>query len=490
MDSDRSLSSINSFQQGAGAGSYTARAGETLQSVASNLWGDASLWYKIADANGLSRSARLNEGQVLRLPASVMKNTHNASTYQPYDPAEAIGDTSPTTPKPPKKNKCGAFGQVLLVVIAVAVAAVVAPWAIGSGGTAAAAATATTAATAATGLTAAIGSTAATIVGGAVAGATGSIVSQGVGVMTGIQEKFSWNAVAMAGIGGGIGAATNFAPFISGTGKMAAFARGAISSAATQGIGVALGFQKKFSWAAVAAAGVASGVSSSVASKLKIDLGDYSTAQNTAGNVAASSAAAIASAATRSAIEGSDFGDNLRAAIPDVIGSAIGNKLAYEFAIERRTSEFENMVKMRAERDPNAAPPVLSRKDIKSMIRNDGKLSSDAAVKLRDYAFGPVGQTVFDNVMKAPRNSNGTKEEEASALGMAYLAEWSAAIDKDQGAYVAKHGAEQWKDLRAAVTGLILSTDVYFDNSIEGFLPEGFKRMSESELGELDIKSD
>lgn len=45
-----------------------------------------------------------------------MKNTHNASTYRPYDPAETIGDTAPTTPKPTKKNKCSVFRQVLLVV--------------------------------------------------------------------------------------------------------------------------------------------------------------------------------------------------------------------------------------------------------------------------------------------------------------------------------------------------------------------------------------
>lgn len=43
---------INSYSQGSAAGSYAVqRSGETLRSVAEQLWGDASLWYRIADAS-------------------------------------------------------------------------------------------------------------------------------------------------------------------------------------------------------------------------------------------------------------------------------------------------------------------------------------------------------------------------------------------------------------------------------------------------------
>jgi hypothetical protein len=42
-----------SYAQGSGGGSYTAEGGETLSSVAAQLWGDASLWYLLAEANGL-----------------------------------------------------------------------------------------------------------------------------------------------------------------------------------------------------------------------------------------------------------------------------------------------------------------------------------------------------------------------------------------------------------------------------------------------------
>ena len=108
---EQSLRPINSYSQGSASGGYQVRAGETLASIAANLWGDSSLWYKLAEANGLSGQAGLSEGQSLRIPAGVMKNTYNASTFQPYDPADTIGDTSPTKPHPPKVNICGGFGQ-------------------------------------------------------------------------------------------------------------------------------------------------------------------------------------------------------------------------------------------------------------------------------------------------------------------------------------------------------------------------------------------
>src|SRR4029077_5136561 len=95
----------------------------TLSSIAAQLWGDASLWYKLAQANGLSGDTALNAGQTLSIPAGVMSVHHSASTFSPYDPAQTLGDTAPTAaiqPKP-QHNKRGVFGQILLVVIAVAV---------------------------------------------------------------------------------------------------------------------------------------------------------------------------------------------------------------------------------------------------------------------------------------------------------------------------------------------------------------------------------
>ncbi len=77
------------------------RSGDTLQSIARSLWGDASLWYLIADANGLSGSDALVAGQRLTLPNKVSNVHNNASTFRPYNAGEAIGDISPTLPAPP-----------------------------------------------------------------------------------------------------------------------------------------------------------------------------------------------------------------------------------------------------------------------------------------------------------------------------------------------------------------------------------------------------
>jgi LysM repeat protein len=96
---------------------YTVREGETLQSIAQTAWGDASLWYMIAEANGLSAaSAQLAAGTSLILPGKVTNVHENASTFRPYDAQQAIGDTSPTTPKPPKKPNycCGTLGAAII----------------------------------------------------------------------------------------------------------------------------------------------------------------------------------------------------------------------------------------------------------------------------------------------------------------------------------------------------------------------------------------
>ena len=120
-----------SYAQTSASGRYTARSGETLATVAASLYGDANLWYKLAEANGLGGNAALSEGQQLTLPTGVSRNTHNASTFKPYDPAEIIGDTMPTTPKPPKGARCGVFGQILIAAVAIGLSVWLGPQFIG-----------------------------------------------------------------------------------------------------------------------------------------------------------------------------------------------------------------------------------------------------------------------------------------------------------------------------------------------------------------------
>src|SRR3712207_965827 len=71
--------------------------------IAASVWGDASLWYMIAEANGLSGSEALVGGSSLVIPDKVVNHRNNAGTFEIYDPNRALGDLSPTAAKPPKK---------------------------------------------------------------------------------------------------------------------------------------------------------------------------------------------------------------------------------------------------------------------------------------------------------------------------------------------------------------------------------------------------
>ena len=340
-DFDQSYDPINAGVGNGSNSSITVRDGDTLQSIAQNVWGDASLWYMIASANGMNGSEQLAAGQTLSIPAKVVNFHNNSETYRVYDPNDAIGNTSPTTPKPPSKpGGCGVVGAIILIIIAIVVAVV--SWGtltgasygiagpafgiLGSGGVA-------------SGFGAAVAA-------GAISAAAGSIVSQAVGVATGIQDEFSWEGVALAALGGAIGGGLGIVmpDKIAGSAALAAGVRGATGSIITQGVAVSTGLQDRFDWTSVAVAGIAAGVSKAVSGKIAdtthksfTDQGfteewatkwtDASTfGQNGVFNASVSGAAgALAGAAARTLADGSSFKDNIVAVLPDIVGSTIGN---------------------------------------------------------------------------------------------------------------------------------------------------------------------
>jgi len=240
------------------------QAGDTLRTIAARVFGDAALWYVIAQENGLNDpNAVLTEGTALRVPNEVVSISNKASSFKPFDVSEALGDTSPTQPTPPapkpKKKGCGVIGMILMVVVAVVVtvftAGLAAPGvASGFGAIMSAGAGAL-----------AGGSITAAIVGGAV----GSIVSQGVGIAIGAQDGFDWKGVALGAIGAGVTA--GLGSLVSGGNAVGTVLSGArtahpvllaagnaaANSAITQGIAVATGLQQKFSWRDVAISAVA-----------------------------------------------------------------------------------------------------------------------------------------------------------------------------------------------------------------------------------------
>jgi LysM repeat protein len=82
-------------------GSYVVSAGDTLRGIALAVFGDAQLWYLIADANGLKTDADLTTGRNLSIPNKVTNLRNAADTFKPYAPGAIIGDTTPTLPDPP-----------------------------------------------------------------------------------------------------------------------------------------------------------------------------------------------------------------------------------------------------------------------------------------------------------------------------------------------------------------------------------------------------
>ncbi len=310
-DFDQSLTPITSFSQGSGGGSYAVRSGDTLAGIATQLWGDAGLWYKLAEANGLGGASALVAGQSLTIPTGVQKATHSAATFTPYDPAEAMGDTAPSVQPRAKKNKCGAFGAILLTVIAVAVTAVTAMV-----------------------LTPAGAAITSNFLIAPVSAMAGSVVSQAVGVATKIQDKFDWKGVAIAGVSamvaGGIGEIT---PFGSGTGFFTGFAngavRGALGSFITQGVAVATHLQKDMNWLGVATAAVGSGVAGGLGNALKLEsLAEDFSPGNIARTALTNTVGGIANATLRAVATGTSFGDNVLAALPDVLGQTVGGLVA------------------------------------------------------------------------------------------------------------------------------------------------------------------
>jgi LysM domain len=90
-DFDQSYDPINGFSVAGTGSSYTVNDGDTLQTIALAAWGDASLWYLIAQANGMTGAETLISGTVLAIPSKVTNVHNSASTFKPYDPNQAMG---------------------------------------------------------------------------------------------------------------------------------------------------------------------------------------------------------------------------------------------------------------------------------------------------------------------------------------------------------------------------------------------------------------
>jgi len=319
-DFDQNYQAITREYPAATGSSYTVKAGDSLYSIAGAVWGDVSMWYLIADANGLTAESELSAGQTLVIPNKVTNIHNNSSTFRPYNAGEIIGDTNPTLPDapppapPPGQDGCGGLAQIVMIVVAVV-------------------ATVMTAGAAAAALSTTLGELTfgQALVVGAVSGATGSLASQTAGVAMGVQDSINWKGVAMGALSGAatLGVAAEFdavgsTGILSGNSWPAVAGRAVLANVATQATANLAGLQKGFNWRSVAVSAISAPITSAFTSEIQHS--DWYSANPNLGLLATSSATAVVSAATRLAVVGGrmDWG----AVAVDAIGNAIGSSLA------------------------------------------------------------------------------------------------------------------------------------------------------------------
>lgn len=294
-------------RQATGTRAYVVQDGDTLQRIAQSVYGDSSLWYVIAQANGISsldaanknnsQVGQLKPGMTLNLPdaASLGAGSRNsATTLRPYDPSQALGDLSPNLPVPAHGGGCGGIGQIIMVIVAIVVTIYAGPEGldllnvsgVSEAATEAAAdqfwastlygETSAEAAAAAANLAATQANLVATQLASAgVSAGLSSAASQLVGNALGVQQGFSFKQVIASALSAGLGQAAASALPSLGTRAANLAAQAAVRSAINQGVNVSLGLQRTFSWTQAAASMLASPIAQALGTAASGVFGKY-----------------------------------------------------------------------------------------------------------------------------------------------------------------------------------------------------------------------
>jgi len=413
-DFDQNFEPVNGGSPAGSAGSYVVRQGDTLQGVALQLWGDASLWYLIAERSGLSSSPGepLTEGQVLQVPNQVTNVHHNSQTLRPYNPAEAIGNVDPSLPPAVlDDNKCATYAKIIVVVIVAVVATVAtagaaAPAAASAGGIFA---TGTAVLTGGAGLS--LGVVGAAAVGGAV----GSIVSQGVAMGLKLQDEFSWKQVGQAALGSavtaGVGAelrALDVMQEIRGVqGALNAAGRSALGTGSNLLLHTDWNWRQIMAGAAGAAAGAAVG-SALEGSRLGNLLGDYGSRV-----VSGFAGAAVQGRAAARGDDHVDYGGLFVNTLGNVLGDSIAGGMQprqgvgpWSAADYRNGSDVESDLAYdarRAQEGANQSDVILARRaaelsaasltqaQVRALQGGAGPLTDTAAQQWLAFEDEPIG---------------------------------------------------------------------------------------------------
>lgn len=296
---------------------YTVVGGETLKTIARNVLGDSSLWWRIAEANGLAVSGdgELTAGQTLSIPKLAL-NANNADTFQPYDPSRVTGSLDSVLPAPASQNGgCGGLGKIIMVVVAV----VATLYTAGALATSAGSLFTTMQA----GITALAPGGGLPFAYAAAASAAGSVASQVAGNAMGIQSGFDWKSVGLSALSGGFANGLNTPALLGGTAWQETALRMATANVLTQGVGVVTGLQERFDWKSVAASAAGGAAGSLANSALAGSFGEWSPvatalARGTISGLAAGMAAAVARGGRIS----------MQQVATDAFGNALGSSLA------------------------------------------------------------------------------------------------------------------------------------------------------------------
>ncbi len=239
------------------------QAGDTLQSIAQDVYGNGNLWYVIADANALTldssgTAVNLVAGTTLKLPA--VRNEQNTShTFTPYNPLRRIGSTTPALAyiPPAPQQHCRALTDFITVAVTVMVTAELGPAGQALSDWAAAGEWAVS------GMAANLAAQATTDVLGLTHGLSLEQVLA-AGVTSGVTGGLSNGLIASAGSSGSTwvtAAAGNVAPALTTSGDALVGAAGYLAGTA----GAALvGEPTQFSWAGMAAAALGSAAAAAV----------------------------------------------------------------------------------------------------------------------------------------------------------------------------------------------------------------------------------
>jgi hypothetical protein len=439
------------------------------------VFGDASLWYLIADANGLRSDADLRPGATLTIPNQIANVHNSASTFKPYDPGELLGDTSPTLPTPappkPKKhgNKCGGMGGAIVIVVAVV--AVVVAWY-------------TQRWDLLIEFAKSYGAMANAVVAG-VSAAAGSIASQVVARKMGLQDGFSWKQVAISAFTAG---ATQG---IVGDGKgMNPVVYGAEKSLVGQGVAIFINPQTPFSWKSVAIAAIVEPINQSV-------VGDPQAANKFSDRFASNLgrqfiATAITTEVSIAVYDKGQF--NFANVAADAFGNALGNSIVGQMKYNEqgnKTQELNDALKELDVVKENA-------KAVKDALSDPQKIT-----ELRSKGFDPdklratyvadlvSGDVYLDPKSKEPDNADkiALMKEALGYFGVSRLSDeqltalkldpakfvndksgYYAALYKDDvtgGYLLANRGTESLTDLRADLVNNFAGVDAQFKQAVD-----------------------